>query len=161
MKTKLLTLLLILGIAAPLMAANKKKILKTAAHTPKKTTSKVIDAPASKPKMSAKLQAWLKDLRKKLDRSNTQSKQLVAVAAVRGSDQPDAPPLYWKGKSSEEKIAGSEAADFGNAVDAAMNGDNVAAKEKLQSFVTTYPHSPLVAEANETLSRLDTDSVQP
>ncbi len=162
MKKKLLSLILVLCAMSPLSAAHKKKVLKTTPNAPARTSAKVDAATAAtKPKTNNSLQAWLKGLKQRLNRSETQSKQLVAVAAVRGAEQPDAPPLYWKGKSNEGRISGSEAKDFGVAIDSALGGDSAAAREKLNSFIAAYPHSPLVGEARETLSRLDSASVQP
>ena len=104
------------------------------------------------------LQAWLKDLKKRLEKSRARHNQIVAVAAVRGNETPDAPPLYWKGKKSSGPAAMPELTEFETAVEAALNGDPAAAREKLNAFLTGNPNSSLVGDARETLSRLPAET---
>ncbi len=100
-------------------------------------------------------QAWLEGIKKHLAQSDTRSNKLVAVAAVRGDETSDAPPLYWKGKKAEVRDDVPERKDFEAAIDIAMKGDKVGAKERLQSFLLAYPKSAYAPDAQETLKRLE------
>jgi TolA-binding protein len=115
-------------------------------------------APAAKPE-PAKIdtfQAWLMGMKKRLTQSDTRSNKLVAVAAVRGDETADAAPLYWKGgKKADVKNAVPEQKDFEAAIDTALRGDKLGAKDQLQSFLIAYPKSPLASDAQETLTRLE------
>lgn len=136
----------------------KKKIIKSSNHAPQspKSSVKLDDVQqVKKPRMSESLQAWLKDLKKRVNHSQTQKNQIVAVAAVRGAETPDSPPLYWKGKTAEGPTNMPELKDFETAVDSALTADPMEAKEKLQSFILAYPKSSLVSDAQETLNRLE------
>lgn len=109
---------------------------------------------AQKKQPQSALQAWLKDMKKRVARSQAKQNQLVTVAAVRGSESADATPLYWKGKKAKGNAAPEEIAKFDEALDAAVAGEPVIAKEKLETFIASYPQSPLVSDAKETLARL-------
>lgn len=98
-------------------------------------------------------QLWLKDLKKRVAQTRARPNQLVAVAAVRGSEKDIAPKLYWKGKKSEGPVAAAELEDFEKAIDAALAGDSDA-KSKLQAFVSSYPKSSLGPDARIALERL-------
>jgi TolA-binding protein len=101
------------------------------------------------------LQAWLQGIKKHLMQSDVQSNRLVAVAAVRGDETSDVTPLYWKGKKPEARDEVPERKDFEAAIDLAMSGDKIAAKERLQSFMLAYPKSSYAGDAKETLARLE------
>lgn len=139
------------------VSIKRKKIIKS-------TASPVIVAPteqakpANKPNRKDTFMAWLKDMKKKVDRTQARQNQIVAVAAVRGDETADSPPLYWKGKKVSGNVESEELKKFEEALDQAMTGDSTASKEKLESFITTYPNSPLVVDAKETLQKLDQES---
>lgn len=107
--------------------------------------------------VSNTLLTWLKKLKDRAARTQAKHNQLVAVAAVRGSETKDAPPLYWKGKKGDAPISAEELKAFEEAVDAAMANDP-ASESKLESFVASYPKSPLLAEANQTLEMLKAEA---
>lgn len=163
MKTNVLFLVLIFSFAGYASAAKKRRVIKTAQPASASKTSVKLDdvaQPKKRPQSQA-FQAWLKDMKKRIQRSSVKSKQLVAVAAVRGDETPDAPPLYWKGKKSEGKVDAPEMKDFETAIETALSGEPTAAKEKLQSFLMAYPKSSMAADAQETLSRLEASDLNP
>jgi TolA-binding protein len=86
--------------------------------------------------------------------SQAKQNQLIAVAAVRGDEQPDAPPLYWKGKAGNDKVDKKELQDFDMAISKALDGDNATAQKQLSDFIATYPKSAMVADAQLTLKKL-------
>ncbi len=157
MKKWIVILMLAISINGYASAGKKKKVHHSTKPTStSKSSAKLTEVEAApKKKTSESFQSWLKEMKKRVAHTNTKQNQLVAVAAVRGSETPDTPPLYWKGKKGEGKVQAPEIKDFETAIDAALSGDSVAAKEKLQSFVLAYPQSSLVADANETLTKLD------
>lgn len=124
----------------------------SAAPTPAATAPAVIQAAAPK---TDSFQSWLEGIKKRLTQSDTRANKVVAVAAVRGDETPDSPPLYWKGAKPEVRDDVPERKDFEAAVDLALKGDKPAAKERLQSFLIAYPKSSYAPDAKETLSRLD------
>jgi hypothetical protein len=100
-------------------------------------------------------QAWCRSLKKRIVRSQTRRNQVVAVASVRGDEAPDAPPLYWKGRAAPGIVEGSDLQELDEALNKALEGDTVAAKMRLESFISNHGNSPLAADAKETLSRLN------
>ena len=112
------------------------------------------EAKTKKSGFTSSLDSWLKDLRKRVAKTRARQNQVVAVAAVRGSDTEDAPPLYWKGKKSTGPVEEKELAAFESAVEAAING-KPEAKDELKAFITTYPKSPMAGDANAALARLE------
>lgn len=162
MKKIISLVVLVLLCAGHASAAKKRKVVKAAPANPEiKGAAKLSDVEKPKKRGSEAFQAWLREMKKRIQRANTKSNQLVAVAAVRGDETPDAPPLYWKGKKSQGQVASSELNDFDAAIETAMTGDPMAAKEKLQSFLLAYPKSSMAADAQETLTRLDQSAVNP
>ncbi len=162
MKKYIVALVLVLSFGSFSFAAKKRKVVKSAEPAAEsKGSVKLSEVEPKKRHTSAAFQAWLKEMKKRISKTTTKNNQLVAVAAVRGDDTPDAPPLYWKGKKSEGQVASSEVADFEKAIDTAMTGDPMDAKEKLQSFLLAYPKSSMAADAQETLTRLDASTVNP
>src|SRR5262245_34818927 len=71
---------------------------------PAKSQAVNVNQIVSKPKSQDKLAVWLKDLKKRLAHSRAQQNKIVAVAAVRGNETVDAPPLYWIGKTSQGEV---------------------------------------------------------
>jgi TolA-binding protein len=116
-------------------------------------TSEAAAAPA--PKLKASTYDWLKKLKERVSRTQAKHNQLIAVGAVRGAEATDSVPFYWKGKKIETPVAPNELAEFDEALNAALKGDNANAKEKLAGFVANHPTSPLVADANEALRTLN------
>ena len=110
--------------------------------------------PAAEPKVDT-FRAWLEGLKTRLGRSESRANKIVSVAAVRGDEVADSAPLYWKGKRAALKAELPEQKDFEAAIDIALAGDKVAAKERLQSFLLAYPKSSLAGDAQETLKRLE------
>jgi len=107
--------------------------------------------PAEKKRMS--FEGWLKDLKRRVARTRARPNQLVAVAAVRGSEKDIAPKLYWKGKKAQGPVGGAELDDFEKAVDAALAGEPDA-QNKLQAFMAAYPKSSLSPDAHTAMDRL-------
>lgn len=163
MKKPIVFVLALFSIVGFADAAKKRKVVKSAAPQATSSNSTVkLDADKNKKRArSEAFEAWLKEMKKRIQRSNTKANKLVAVAAVRGDETPDAPPLYWKGKKAEGAVASGELVDFDAAVETALNGDPLAAKEKLQSFLLAYPKSSMAPDAKETLSRLEASDVNP
>lgn len=166
MKKSILILALIVSFSGWAVAERKRKVVKAPSKTSTatKTTAKLDDV--SRPKkrtMSKALLAWLEGLKKQINKtySPVKSNQMVAVAAVRGSESVETPPLYWKGKKPENLVVLPEIKDFDAAIETTLTGDPEAAKEKLQSFMLAYPKSSLVADAKETLVRLEENSSNP
>lgn len=124
-----------------------------AKKAPAKSTASTATLPEKKDADNS-LQAWLKDLKKRVGHSQAKQNQLIAVAAVRGEEQPDAPPLYWKGKSANEKVDKKELQDFDMAISKALDGDNATAQKQLTDFIAAYPKSAMLADAQLTLKKL-------
>ncbi len=139
------------------MAKKKKTRLKQAAKVDvAPTPAPAGAAPASAaPAQKDSLQAWLQKLKKRIAQTKSKPNKLVAVAAVRGDEAKDPVPLYWKGKKTESAVSNKEVKAFDEALDVALSGDKEAAKSKLTSFISTYPKSPLMGEAKDTLAKLD------
>ncbi|MBV9079722.1 MAG: hypothetical protein JO102_01235 [Elusimicrobia bacterium] len=104
--------------------------------------------------MRKSFESWLRDLRARVARTRAHQNQLIAVAAVRGDEQPDSPPLYWKGRKGRGAVAPAELDAFEKAVDAAMS-NAPDAKSQLQSFLSTYPKSAMADDAKTALDKLD------
>src|SRR5258708_7473073 len=154
---KLFVLLTLATCAAGLsFAAPKKRVVKKkAAPAASQSTAKVDDVSQPKKRTASEaFQAWLKEMKKRIQKTNTKPNQIVAVAAVRGNEVPDSPPLYWKGKKAEGKVDAFEMKDFSPAIDPASKGEGEAAKKQLQAFMDAYPKSSLMADAKETMNRL-------
>lgn len=166
MKTIILSLLVLFGSslimaqeAAPQTSpakttASKKK--KTAAKKPIEKTAVAAPATEKKQSMNQGLQEWLTRMKKRVSAARSKQNKLGAVAAVRGDEKSDPPPLYWKGKEGEKAVDSAEIEEFNAAVEMALKGDADAAKQKLQQFVNAHPQSPLLPDANETLAKLST-----
>jgi len=131
--------------AKPVKKKKKKKAQKIPAVTPQTA------APASIPtvkveapqKSNEGLQNWLKNLRKKINNTQSKPNKLVAVGAVRGDDTQDPAPLYWKGKHADGAAGDTELTEFNAALDLAMNGDTAGSKSKLETFISAHPQSPM------------------
>lgn len=105
-------------------------------------------------KMRKSLQAWLNKMKKRISRSHAKHNQLVSVAAVRGNETPDSPPLYWKGKKSKGPVDLPELEEFDAAIEAALGGKKKDAILRLEKFTKTYPNSALKEDALYTLEML-------
>jgi TolA-binding protein len=123
-------------------AAKKSVPLGTAVATP---------APKQENKSATN---WIRELKKKLAKSQARQNQIVAVAAVRGDETPDSPPLYWKGKKAAGDVASHEVSEFDLALDTALKGDSVGSVQALETFVGKYPQSPLAEEAKDVIAKL-------
>ena len=134
-------------------AGHKKRVLK-ATEAPK-SVAKIKTDQTQKSSRSESFQMWLREVKKRIARAQTRNNQVVAVAAVRGSETPDSPPLYWKGKNASGPVEASELKQFDEAIDTALTSDPGSAKEKLQAFLSAHPQSPLAGEARETLNQLE------
>jgi len=138
----------------------KKKAKKTRTQ-PQQPAKQEIGTPAAETvkveekQKSAKevLQTWLKNLRKKINQTQSKQGKLVAVGAVRGAEQ-DPTPLYWKGKKSEGLVQSAELKDFNDALEPALNDDVAGSKSKLEAFISAYPNSPMIPDAQEALKKL-------
>ena len=79
----------------------------------------------------------------------------TAVGGVRGAPEDEGKSgLYWKGKEEPVSIDQEELDAFNDALDTAINGDNVASAEKFKAFLAKYPESVLKADAEEALANL-------
>lgn len=96
-------------------------------------------------------------LRKKIE-TLTPKKKLVATTAVGGVRGAliESEDLYWKGERIPEEVDPKEIADFDNALVLYESGNHDGAKSAFGKFVTDYPESKLVADANKALTLLDT-----
>ena len=139
-----------------------KKKYRTLKPKTKAATTATVNPPAkSQTGKKTSLQGWLNKMKKKIARAETKHNKLVAVASVRGDDSAEAPPLYWKGKSSQGPVALPELKEFEEAINLALNGDKAGSTAKLQSFVSAYPQSSLLADAQETLNALAAETPAP
>jgi len=171
MNMKLLLLITIFGVTAMVVRAEDASTVeaptkKKKASVKKKKVIKANSVPAKSVPLGAVKPApiknanaesrtnWIKELKKKLARSQARQNQVVAVAAVRGTETPDSPPLYWKGKKSEGAVSSPEVKEFEMALDSALNGKSDDSAQQLQAFVTKYPESPLAEDAAEALEKL-------
>lgn len=137
-------------------APKKKKVLKSAPKAKKSVPLEKATVANNKSRSS-----WIDELKKKLAKSRARQNQIVAVAAVRGSETPETPPLYWKGKTMEGTITSTELSDFDQALEKASEGKTEESLVQLQTFITKYPQSPMVLEAHEAMDHLKETPVQP
>jgi|GEM_PF-2276542 len=105
------------------------------------------------------LKAYLDQLQIKVDhaaqRSNQPASGGASVVGLRGAPQTSAAaPLYWKGKEKPMKVSADELKVFRSALVQAQAGQKKEAAASLQSFQSTYPHSALAPDVDETLKRL-------
>lgn len=141
--------------------AKKKKVIRNKSAAKKSVPlGTVAPAPAVKPENKTAVN-WIRELKKKLAKSQARQNQIVAVAAVRGNESPDSPPLYWKGKKNAGDVAMPEVAEFDAALDAALKGDPDQSVQALQAFVGKYPQSPLAEEAKGVIAKLEEPSGEP
>ncbi len=147
--------------AKPAASPVKKKYRVLKSKTKGASTATVTSQAKPDAKKKTSLQVWLNKMKKKIAGAETKHNKLVAVASVRGDDSADVPPLYWKGKASEGPVALPELKEFEDAVNLALNGDKAGSTAKLQTFVSTYPDSPLKADAQETLNALAAETPAP
>jgi hypothetical protein len=158
------------GTTAPAKPVAKHGKKHRTAHKKSKTKTKKkisVKAPAPKKETSVQallkedeaapdtLQGWAKALKKKLVHQQAKQNQLVAVASVRGDETPDAPPLYWKGRSTPGIAEGSDTEELDQALNKILEGDNTSAKMRLESFISTHGQSQLLADAKESLKRVN------
>ncbi|MCB4755658.1 MAG: hypothetical protein LHV69_01255 [Elusimicrobia bacterium] len=147
---------------APVKAAKKKvakKTKKTPASAPtmapQQTGAPATPAKAEEKKKSKEtLQTWLKNLRKKINKTQSKPNKLIAVGAVRGDDKEDPTPLYWKGKAVDGAANEAELKAFNEALEPGLNGDAAGSKTKLEAFIAAFPQSPMVPDAQEALKKL-------
>lgn len=143
--------------AAPVVKkkeTKKKETVKKAVN--RKSMAKPSKKKLAKKKTSARksLKAWLKKLKKRATRIRAKRNQIVSVAAVRGAEKPDSPPLYWKGKK-KGKIGPAELKEFEAALDLAIKGENDKAKKQLLKFQKNHPKSALSKDVNHTLKMIN------
>ncbi|MFN0118700.1 MAG: hypothetical protein ACKVQC_10490 [Elusimicrobiota bacterium] len=135
---------------------NKMKKKKSSINISKPVTSEVAPVGNTVNDQSKKsgMSSWLMELKNKIARNKAKNNKIVAVGAVRGAEIEDAPPLYWKGKTSESVVSQNEMDDFEKAVDMSIQGDG-SAKLLFENFITKYPQSSLVADANEAILKIN------
>lgn len=94
-------------------------------------------------------------LRKKIE-TFTPKKKLSATTAVGGvrGALVESEDLYWKGERIAEEINPKELKDFDNALVLYEAGNSDGAKNAFGKFVTDYPESILVSDANKALELL-------
>lgn len=94
-------------------------------------------------------------LRKKIE-TLTPKKKLSATTAVGGvrGALVETEDLYWKGERTIEEINPKELKDFDNALVLYEAGNSDGAKNAFGKFVTDYPESILVSDANKALGHL-------
>lgn len=120
-----------------------------------------ISKPASSKGSSKKnegLSYWLSRMKKRVASHQSQRNRLVAVGAVRGDEKTDPTPLYWKAKKNQAQLNEVEIRSFDEAIELALSGDVVNSQTKLHQFIETFPNSPLIPEAKETLVKLESGS---
>lgn len=108
---------------------------------------------ATKPKEEA-TSLW-DSLRKKIE-TFTPKKKLVATTAVGGvrGALVESDDLYWKGELAKKEINTKELEDFANALTLYESGNSEGAKNAFGKFISDYPESKLVADANQALELL-------
>lgn len=105
-------------------------------------------------KMSPRLEAWIKRMKRNANKAQTRQHRLIAVAAVRGNEVQDAPPLYWKTKPVEGPIKPEDLEEFKQALNMIENGDVESAKIRLDSLASRYSEGSLRADIDQTLKVL-------
>jgi len=126
--------------------------------TQQKSSVSLSSAESKDSKRKDTIMYWLKKMKQRLAKTEAKHNQLIVVAAVRGSEVPDSPPLYWKGRTSKGTVEIPELKEFETAVDLAAAGDTAAAQAKLKDFLTAHPKSPMAEDAKHTLALLTPDS---
>ncbi|MDH3353645.1 MAG: hypothetical protein OEL79_00345 [Chromatiales bacterium] len=96
-------------------------------------------------------------LRKKIE-TLTPKKRLIATTAVGGVRGAliESEDLYWKGERIEKEIDAKELKDFENAITLYESGNAEGAKNAFSQFISAYPKSTLIADANTALTLLQT-----
>lgn len=105
---------------------------------------------------SDKKAEWLRELKEKIQKI-TPSKdvpQTTVVGGVRGADSASPEALYWKGKEEKIVIGEGELNKFNAALDLALRGENKSSIREFETFIDTYPASPLKNEAEKTMEIL-------
>ena len=105
--------------------------------------------------ISRSFRRWVEKLRRRIARTEAKHNKIVAVAAVRGAESDDPPPLYWKGRAAKGPVAGDELAEFDAALEAALEGRTSASTDALNAFLKSHPDSPLAADARQALQELN------
>lgn len=134
--------------------AKKKRVIRNKTAAKKSIPLGTASASPVRKQENKSAANWIRELKKKLARAQARQNQIVAVAAVRGDETPDSPPLYWKGKKAAGAVATPEAQEFDSALDAALKGDSAGSVEALETFVGKYPQSPLAEEAKDVIAKL-------
>lgn len=113
----------------------------------------VISLLASMPAFSGEKSDWWGSLKAKISKI-TPTKTHTTVTAVGGlrggKEQEEA--LYWKGK--EPSITKDELEVFSKALDFAISGDSIRAREGFERFLSKYPSSALSDDAKKSLNML-------
>lgn len=135
---------------------SKTPVAAKSAVTAKKSTIEVKETPRVEtgPSVASGVMNWLTRMKARIAASRARSNQVVAVAAVRGDETPDAPPLYWKGAKPPAPAKPAEIEAFDAALNAALSGDAAGASSRLEAFLAAHPKSGLADDARETLGRL-------
>ncbi|MCW8825566.1 MAG: hypothetical protein OQK78_03985 [Gammaproteobacteria bacterium] len=94
-------------------------------------------------------------LRKKIE-TFTPKKKLVATTAVGGvrGALVESDDLYWKGEIAIKEIDPKELGDFENALVLYESGNTEGAQNAFNKFLSDYPESKLVTDANQALELL-------
>jgi len=94
-------------------------------------------------------------IRKKIE-TFTPKKKLIATTAVGGvrGALVESDDLYWKGEISEKVIDANEFDEFENALTLYESGNSEGAHSAFSQFVSDYPDSILIPDANQALDLL-------
>lgn len=108
---------------------------------------------ASVPAFSGEKSDWWGSLKAKISKITPKKTQptTTAVGGLRG-DKEKEEALYWKGK--EPSVTKDELDAFNRALDLAIKGDSLRAKEGFERFLSTYPSSALADDARKSLKLL-------
>jgi len=108
---------------------------------------------ASMPAFSGEKSDWWGSLKAKISKITPTKTQptVTAVGGLRGGKEQEE-SLYWKGK--EPSVTKEELEAFNKALDFAIKGDSIRAKEGFERFLSTYPSSALADDAKKSLKML-------
>ena len=156
--TTTLILLLPLGVPAPRAGSALAEDQDAAVQQKlQEAQSEAEAAPGSK-----KTEEWLRKLRSRVTDIEKRKRGPVAVAAVRGAKKESkASDVYWKKGRSEKLPTDKELSVFKGALDALEKGQTDTARLDLETFLASYPKSPLAKDARATLDIIGGGSSTP
>jgi TolA-binding protein len=102
-----------------------------------------------------KASIWTK-MRSKIEQVTPKKKVVseTVVGGVRGAQGEGSSDLYWKGENVKITAAPEELEAFQQALKLADQGEKTAAREAFGKFISTYPHSELLADARQAMHLL-------